>query len=109
QVGKTTVVEQFAGNFEQFISLNLEKTEDQEPFLKFNTVQTLTEAIFFLKNKSLSKKESTLIFLDEIQEMPVAVKMLRYFYEEFPEIPLIAAGSLLETSFNHNISYLVGR
>jgi hypothetical protein len=38
---------------------------------------------------------NTLLILDEIQESPRALQSLKYFCEEAPEIPLIAAGSAL--------------
>lgn len=109
QVGKTTVINQFAGRFEQYIYLNLELPDDREPFEKFSTIETLVQALFFLKNKTLSAKGNTLIFIDEIQEVPQALNTLRYFYESEPEIAVIAAGSMLETLFNKNISFPVGR
>ena len=33
-----------------------------------------------------------LLFLDEIQEIPEALACLRYFYEELPDLPVVAAG-----------------
>jgi len=109
QVGKTTVINQFANQFEQYIYLNLELSEDRLPFEQFSNVDVLVQTLFFLKNKLLSKKESTLIFIDEIQEVPEALNTLRYFYELEPDIAVIAAGSMLETLFNKNISFPVGR
>ena len=50
----------------------------------------------------------TLLFLDEIQECPKAIIALRYFYEEKPELHVIAAGSLLEFAMGE-ISFPVGR
>jgi predicted AAA+ superfamily ATPase len=38
----------------------------------------------------------TLLFIDEIQVVPKAITALRYFYEEIPELHVIAAGSLLD-------------
>lgn len=38
----------------------------------------------------------TLWLFDEIQECPQAVPALRYFYEQMPELPIVATGSLLE-------------
>ncbi len=38
----------------------------------------------------------TLIFLDEIQQCPEAINGLRYFYEQYPGLHIIAAGSLLD-------------
>ena len=109
QVGKTTVISQFAKNFGQYIYLNLELPEDRQPFEQFANIDTLIQAIFFLKNKSLLKKQQTLLFIDEIQAAPEAINLLRYFYEQEPAIAVIAAGSMLETLFDKNISFPVGR
>ncbi len=109
QVGKTTIINEFAKRFEQYIYLNLELPNDRLPFEQFNTIETLVQTLFFLKNQTLSKKGNTLIFIDEIQEVPEALNILRYFYESEPDIAVIAAGSMLETLFNKNISFPVGR
>ncbi len=109
QVGKTTLVHAFAKNFKQYIYLNLELEDDRLPFERFSKIETLIEEVFFIKNKSLAYKEQTLIFIDEIQEVPEALNLLRYFLEFFPNIPVIAAGSMLETLFNNQISFPVGR
>jgi predicted AAA+ superfamily ATPase len=50
----------------------------------------------------------TLLFFDEIQECPKAIMALRYFFEEKPELHIIAAGSLLEFALGE-ISFPVGR
>jgi len=57
QVGKTTVVRQFSENFKQFIYLNLELPEDRKPFEDFSNFETLLQALFFLKNKSLEPQQ----------------------------------------------------
>ncbi len=109
QVGKTTLVNQFAKQYEQYIYLNLELAEDKEPFENFTTIENLLNTLFFLKNKTLTKKRTTLIFIDEIQQVPKALNTLRYFYELAPDISVIAAGSMLETLFDKNISFPIGR
>jgi predicted AAA+ superfamily ATPase len=109
QVGKTTLVHQFAEKFDHYIYLNLELPEDRKPFEDFQNLETLLKTLFFLKDVAISKRSQTLIFIDEIQEVPKALNLLRFFHEEAPEIPVIAAGSLLETIFNSNISFPVGR
>ena len=109
QVGKTTLVNQFAKQYEQYIYLNLELAEDKEPFENFTTIENLLNTLFFLKNKTLTKKSTTLIFIDEIQQVPKALNTLRYFYELAPDISVIAAGSMLETLFDKNISFPIGR
>jgi uncharacterized protein len=109
QVGKTTVVNQFAEHFEQYIYLNLELPEDRQPFEAFTNLENLVQSLFFLKDKAYAKRKNTLVFIDEIQEVEGAFNILRFFYEQMPEIPVIAAGSLLETIFNHKLSFPVGR
>jgi len=109
QVGKTTLVNQFAAQYDQYIYLNLELSEDKEPFENFTSIENLINTLFFLNNKTLGKKNTTLLFIDEIQEVPKALNILRYFYELAPEISVIAAGSMLETLFDKNISFPIGR
>jgi hypothetical protein len=50
----------------------------------------------------------TLLFFDEIQACPRAITALRYFYEEMPELHVVAAGSLLEFALK-DASFPVGR
>ena len=107
QVGKTTAVKQFAVNYEQFIYLNLE-TDDAKSFEGERDIHKIVDRIFFLKDGEKGKAD-TLIFIDEIQEVPSALNMLRYFYEEYPEYHVIAAGSLLESLFDRDVSFPVGR
>jgi hypothetical protein len=48
--------------------------------------------------------------LDEIQATPHALEALRYFFEERPELPVVAAGSLLEFALSREaFSMPVGR
>jgi predicted AAA+ superfamily ATPase len=51
----------------------------------------------------------TLVFIDEIQNSPKAVALLRYFYEEANDLYVITAGSLLESIMDRKISFPVGR
>ena len=109
QVGKTTAIHQFAKNFKQYIYLNLELPADRKPFETIGDINSLVQALFLARNLKYAERNNTLIFIDEIQEVPGAFNMLRYFYEVFPEIKVIAAGSLLETIFNRGLSFPVGR
>lgn len=70
-------------------------------------VKELFDLLLAVKHQS--KGGETLLFIDEIQNSAFAVKMLRYFYEELPGIYVIAAGSLLETMLNEQLSFPVGR
>jgi predicted AAA+ superfamily ATPase len=108
QVGKTTLVDQFAEQYEVYLKLNLEKEEDRRLFESDMPIEELLMSIYLLKNKE-RKNASTLLFIDEIQNSPKAVSKLRYFYEEVKGIDVIAAGSLLESLINRHISFPVGR
>jgi predicted AAA+ superfamily ATPase len=109
QVGKTTVVDIFSKEFDQYLYLNLEKKEDAELFDKNLSIEDLTEAIFYMKGKPRLPGK-TLLFVDEIQHSQNAIAMMRYFYESIKNIHVIAAGSLLEAMIGkEQISFPVGR
>src|SRR6185312_6611972 len=109
QVGKTTLIREFAGKYEHAIALNLEKPADRRYFDDFDDVKIIFEALFLAHNISSSAASHTLLFIDEIQESPKAVQLLRYFYEEIPELHVISAGSLLEFAMQKVHSFPVGR
>lgn len=108
QVGKTTAVEEFSREFDNFIHLNLEKNADARLFTEADTVSEIMEIVSFRQNVSI-KEGRTLLFIDEIQTTPKAVALLRYFYEEMPQLYVIAAGSMLQSLLKERISFPVGR
>jgi len=110
QTGKTHLIKHFGQqHFKNILTINFE----QEPrykkcFQSFNVKQIIRE-IELLANQLILPGES-LLFLDEIQECPVAIQALRYFYEDLPTLHVIGAGSLLEFSLHQeNFSMPVGR
>ena len=108
QVGKTTAVNLFSEDFDQYIYLNLEKDEQREIFEhKYPFADLLTTLFVFARKRRNGGK--TLIFIDEIQNSPKAIALMRYFYEEANDLFVIAAGSLLESILDKNISFPVGR
>jgi len=107
QTGKTTVVQKFAKNYTQYISVNLEKYEDKKIFDEERPLHSLLDELFFIRN--MRRTEETLIFIDEIQQSQRAVMLLRYFYEEYPQYHIIAAGSLLEQTIDMHSAFPVGR
>jgi predicted AAA+ superfamily ATPase len=110
QVGKTTVVENFSQNFENYLYLNFEKNPSAiSIFEKEQEISNLMAEIFLFCNKE-NKPGKTLLFIDEIQNSKTAITKLRYFYEaKLNDLYVIAAGSLLETMLNKNVSFPVGR
>ena len=108
QVGKSTLVEMFSKEFDVFLHLNLDEEADRMIFDKNKNIEPLIDAIYVHCYRQKSDKP-TLLFIDEIQNSPSAVAMLRYFYEKAPWLYVIAAGSLLESLIGNHISFPVGR
>ncbi len=52
---------------------------------------------------------STLVIVDEIQDVPSALTSLKYFAEDRPDIHLAAAGSLLGVALRADASFPVGK
>ncbi len=109
QVGKTTLVEDFAKTYAHSILINLEKEKDIFHFEQHNDVKTITESLFLAHKIPLDNLSKTLLFIDEIQESTKAIQLLRYFYEDQPQLHVIAAGSLLEFAMRKVKSFPVGR
>ena len=110
QVGKTWSVlefanEHFKGNIQHF---NFEKNPDIHSIFDQNleSHRILSELELVLGKRIVPGQD--LVFFDEIQACPRAIMALRYFYEEIPELHIIAAGSLLEFALK-DISFPVGR
>ena len=110
QVGKTTLVRQFAAlnNF-NLIEINFEREPDQKALFKTNDPKKIMQYISVQVDQELDIAR-TLLFLDEVQAAPEVIPILRYFYEEMPELSVLAAGSLLEfTLADAKFSMPVGR
>ena len=106
QVGKTNLVLHFANTYEQKILLNLEREEER---ILFDTMPIDKLVAFLLLKNGYTTQKPTLLFIDEIQESENAITMLRFFYEDFPYLDVIAAGSLLEFVLKNIKSFPVGR
>nr|WP_246434080.1 AAA family ATPase [Spirochaeta isovalerica] len=110
QIGKTTAVRIFAEQSGlELIELNMEKAWSFTSLVASNNPRKLIEAIEFELNRDISP-DNSLLFFDEIQAVPQLLGLLRYFYEEIPELAVIATGSLLEfTLAQPDFSLPVGR
>ena len=109
QVGKTTLVHHFAKAYTQYIYLNLEKKADATHFIKYSDAQNILDTLLIANRLKPVSQATTLLFIDEIQEVPDAIALLRYFYEDIPELHVVAAGSLLEHAMGKVSSFPVGR
>jgi len=108
QVGKSYLIQTFGKTFRRFVEINFDFQKDLSLIFKpdLDPVR-INRDISIATGKRIIPGE-TLLFLDEIQECPDAIRALRYFFEKMPELHVIAAGSLLEFALQE-IGLPVGR
>ena len=109
QVGKTTLVTAFAQSFDQYLYFNLERTSDRQLFDTVENLSITVQLLFLAKGKIDSQDKKTLIFIDEVQEVPKVLEALRFFYEDYPHLYVIVTGSLLEFAIEQIARMPVGR
>src|ERR1700719_2022255 len=96
QVGKTWLVRYFAKQQNRrLIELNFEKEPQLASFFQSNDPKEILLNLGSFLGEVIDP-EKCLLFLDEIQAVPELLAKLRWFAEDLPELPVIAAGSLLE-------------
>lgn len=97
QVGKTYLIKDiFAETYykKNYIYIDC-KIEDEIREFCSNTAnaEKIIEYISLLKGKQITEK--TLLIFDEVQECPNIISALKYFCQDFREIPVIATGSMV--------------
>lgn len=110
QVGKTWIVRELANQTsKKLIELNFEKQRSLAVHFESNDPSSVLLNLESALNQSIDPANS-ILFLDEIQAVPDLLAKLRWFYEDMPEMPVIAAGSLLDFVLeDHTFSMPVGR
>ncbi len=109
QVGKSSAVKALSSKFKYFLEVNFEENPQAHILFEGNlSPQELCENLAALFQTPVIAGE-TLVFLDEIQTCIPAISSLRFFYEKYPELHVIAAGSLLEFALSELPSFGVGR
>ena len=109
QVGKTWLLKEFGNNeYKNIAYINCdESTEMQDAFSDLDT-KRLIRFFSALTNTSITPGE-TLIILDEIQQVPLGITALKYFYENSPEYHIAVAGSLLGVTAHSGTGFPVGK
>ena len=111
QVGKSSSVRKLSEKFDYFLEINFEKDDAVRHLFETASSlqpQELCSKISLLKGTPVIPGK-TLLFFDEIQSSLRAISSLRFFYEDYPELHVIAAGSLLEFALEELPSFGVGR
>lgn len=110
QVGKTWLVRQLAAETGRaLVELNFERTPAAAGLFESRDPRVVVSLVEAWSNARIDPEHSVL-FLDEIQSAPEVLSRLRWFAEELPELPVVAAGSLLDFVLaDHSFSMPVGR
>ena len=109
QVGKTWLMKEFAERaFDDYVYINFENNALLEHLFEqdFDIDRILLEIQVAVHWKITP---DTLLLLDEIQEVRRGITSLKYFYEQRPGQPVIAAGSLLGVATHEKDSFPVGK
>jgi predicted AAA+ superfamily ATPase len=110
QVGKTYLMKHFGEQeFPQVAYFNFESQpilsnvfqNDLSPDTIINGLKLLTNVVI--------EPQNTLLIFDEIQACPRALTALKYFQEQAPDYPILAAGSLLGVALHQGVSFPVGK
>ncbi|MGN0555085.1 MAG: ATP-binding protein [Candidatus Fimenecus sp.] len=97
QVGKTYLVQEiFAKTFykDNYIYVDCKKEDEIREFCsKTANAERIIEYISLRKGKQIT--QNTLLIFDEVQECPNIISSLKYFCQDYREIPVIATGSMV--------------
>lgn len=108
QVGKTYAVRELGKTFTSFVEINFESNKKARAIFNHDLdPNRILREISALTDKQIIPGQ-TLLFLDEVQTAPEVIVALRYFYENMPELHVIAAGSLVDFAIEQ-VGVPVGR
>lgn len=110
QVGKTWIMKEFGRlYYEKCVYISMDENERmQEVFREAFDIDRIIEMLEIEAGFKIDS-EKTLIIFDEVQEIPRALKSLKYFQENAPQFHIIAAGSLLGIALHEGTSFPVGK
>ncbi len=110
QVGKTWLVREFGkSSFDRTAYISLQNNERMEQLFSGDIKPQRLIPALSLESGVAIESGTTLIVLDEVQEVPRALTALKYFYEEAPEYAVIATGSSLGIALHPGTSFPVGK
>ena len=109
QIGKSFIIRKVGQElFENYIELNfvLDK-ENKKLFEKVTSVEDFYFTLSTLYGEKMKEKNNTLIFLDEIQEYPNLITLLKFLNQD-NKYTFIASGSLLGLTLADTSSIPIG-
>ena len=109
-MGKTWLMKEFGRQFyQQTVYVNFDSNKQMKDLFTSNLdIEKIIMGLEIYSDMTISP-ENTLIIFDEVQEVPEALKSLKYFYENAPQYHIMCAGSLLGIARHNGTSFPVGK
>lgn len=109
QVGKTYILKEFgAREYSEVVYINCDDNNDMQNMFVDYDVGRIIRSMSAISGISI-KPSTTLLILDEIQEVERGLASLKYFCEKAPEYHVAVAGSLLGITLHEGTSFPVGK
>lgn len=109
QVGKTYILKKFgAREYSEVVYINCDDNNDMQNMFVDYDVDRIIRSLSAISGISI-KPSTTLLILDEIQEVERGLASLKYFCEKAPEYHVAVAGSLLGITLHEGTSFPVGK
>ena len=109
QIGKSYIIRKCGQElFENYIELNfVEDKQDKHLFQNVNSIDDFYFILSTIFGNKMKNKKNTLIFLDEIQEYPHIITLLKFLKKD-DKFTYIASGSLLGITLADTSSIPIG-
>ncbi|WP_302555640.1 ATP-binding protein [Leyella stercorea] len=109
QVGKTYILKEFgAREYSEVVYINCDDNNDMQNMFVDYDIDRIIRSMSAISGISI-KPSTTLLILDEIQEVERGLASLKYFCEKAPEYHVAVAGSLLGITLHEGTSFPVGK
>lgn len=110
QVGKTWLMREFGKtHYANAAYINMDNNERMQALFSGNLDISRIILGLQIESGAAIQAGTTLIIFDEVQEVPLALSSLKYFYEDAPQYHIVAAGSLLGVALHPGTSFPVGK
>lgn len=109
QIGKSYIIREVSKRvYDNFVELNFVEDEDGKKLFKdIHSTEDFYITLSMVAGDKLDKYENTLVFLDEIQQYPQYLTMLKFFRQD-KRYRFIASGSLLGLTLHSTTSIPIG-
>lgn len=109
QTGKTWLLKEFGQNeYQNMVYIDCDNNDQVRNLFSDFDIERLIRNLSAISETDI-RKGNTLIVLDEVQEVPLALTSLKYFCEKAPEYHIAAAGSLLGIAKHEGSGFPVGK